>query len=144
MSSVRARRPSAFTLIELLIVMAIIALLIALLLPAVQAIRETASKTTCTNNLKQIGIGLINYNTSHASFPYSHVDANTPGYKARHSWAALILAELDQEAVFRAYNMGFDWNSATNKDVVNKQLKVFQCPAADPDRFDQIPNSVMT
>ena len=60
----------------------------------------------------------------------------SPRFRAS-SWAALILAELDQEALFRAYNFSVNWNNAANKDVVKTQLKVFQCPTAEPDRVDQ-------
>src|SRR5437867_3562132 len=102
MSRVHTRRRAGFTLIELLIVMAIIALLIALLLPAVQAIRETAQKTTCTNNLRQIGIALLEHQNHHNAFPYSHY-STTVAPVAR-SWAIDVLPYLDQENLSRQYD----------------------------------------
>jgi prepilin-type N-terminal cleavage/methylation domain-containing protein/prepilin-type processing-associated H-X9-DG protein len=144
MSNIHSRLRSAFTLIELLIVMAIIALLMALLLPAVQAVRESATRTTCMNNMKQMGTALLSYHNAHMTFPYSHTDANTPNFTKRHGWVAQILPELDQELLFRNYKFNVNWDAtgATNNlAVIATQLKVFQCPSADPDRLDQDPTT---
>ncbi len=85
--------PGGFTLVELLVVIAIIGILIALLLPAVQAARESARKVTCTNHEKQIALALLNYHGSHRTFP--------PGIIAGwgHSWGANILPQLEQKAL---------------------------------------------
>src|SRR5499427_9535757 len=96
---IRSRPRRAFTLIELLVVIAIIAVLVALILPAVQQAREAARRTQCKNNLKQIGIALLNYHTSRDIFPPGYVSTfdgagndGGPGW----GWAAMILPELEQ------------------------------------------------
>ena len=77
-----ARRRSAFTLIELLVVIAIIAILVAILLPAVQAAREAARRSTCLNNMKQLGLGLHSYLDAHRLFPPRYVPLAPAEYEA--------------------------------------------------------------
>ena len=102
-SSGRFRRSRGFTLIELLVVIAIIAVLIALLLPAVQQAREAARRTQCRNNLKQIGLALHNYLSTHTVFPFGkgapYVGA--AGY-ARWSQHAMILPYIDQAPLYNS------------------------------------------
>src|SRR6058998_3038010 len=104
------RRQRAFTLIELLVVIAIIAVLIGLLLPAVQKVRETANRTKCSNNLKQLGLALHNYHDVKRAFPPS---ATTSPHK--HSWVVFILPHVEQDNLARQYNWDVNWNAAANQ-----------------------------
>ena len=101
----------AFTLVELLVVMAIIGLLVGLLLPAVQAARESARRSQCTNNLKQIGVGLHNFHDAKRYFPPGYIDGNTnptstpdndlgPGW----GWASYLLPYLEEDNVYSQIN----------------------------------------
>jgi len=129
-------RRRGFTLIELLVVIAIIAVLIALLLPAVQQSREAARKTQCRNNLKQFGIALHNYHDAHQAFPpgYIYCADNTsspPNNAAGFSWGAMCLPFLEQSPLYGR----FDWNvpiyAATNLSAREQHLPVFLC-TSDP------------
>ena len=96
----RANRKSGFTLIELLVVIAIIAILIALLLPAVQQAREAARRSTCKNNLKQIGLAMHNYLDTHRVLPFSYrLGVN----KKRTSWFHMILPFIDQAPLYNKF-----------------------------------------
>src|SRR5215216_110308 len=98
-----ARKHSAFTLVELLVVIAIIGLLVALLLPAVQAAREAARRTGCTNNLKQIALALLNYHDARGHFPlgaYSAIEEDHPAEEDGLGWATQILPQLEEQSVY--------------------------------------------
>jgi prepilin-type N-terminal cleavage/methylation domain-containing protein len=107
----RPRRTSGFTLIELLVVIAIIAILIALLVPAVQKVRVAAASTQCMNNLKQIGLALHSYHDVNKKFPSGHIEKCPSGTKPGSGdgctyfscWSIAILPYLEQEALFRSY-----------------------------------------
>ena len=136
LSSPRRRAPG-FTLIELLVVIAIIAILIGLLLPAVQKVREAAARMTCGNNLKQIGIALHNYHSSSDMFPpMARYDGSRTGANAWQAqgersnlWISL-LPYIEQDNVYKIYNQSVNWSDPANAAAVAIPLKVMQCPSA--------------
>jgi prepilin-type N-terminal cleavage/methylation domain-containing protein/prepilin-type processing-associated H-X9-DG protein len=94
----RRRRPG-FTLIELLVVIAIIAVLIGLLVPAVQKVREAANRMSCQNNLKQIGLGMHNFAAALKSFPY----CRTGGHEQDNTWAVILLPYIEQDPLYNTW-----------------------------------------
>jgi prepilin-type N-terminal cleavage/methylation domain-containing protein len=120
-----AMRRKGFTLIELLVVIAIMAILIGLLVPAVQRVREAANRTYCGNNLRQIGIALHNYEGANHCFPPSDTQSPLP----QHSWTTAILPYLEQDNVYKIYHYDVDWNNPINYPAIQVQMKVFNCPS---------------
>ncbi|HBL46986.1 MAG TPA: prepilin-type cleavage/methylation domain-containing protein, partial [Planctomycetaceae bacterium] len=104
-----------FTLIELLVVIAIIAILIALLLPAVQQAREAARRSTCKNNMKQMGLALHNYHDIYSSFPIGAQSNYT-----KPNWRIAILPQMDQAPAFNQLNFnGYFYGTFTNNTVLS-------------------------
>ncbi len=131
----------AFTLVKLLVVIAIIAILIGLLLPAVQKVRESAARTQCQNNLKQIGLALHNYLNTQGTFPVGYYDPTAwpPGYQTPEGldhgpgwgWGAFLLPYLEQGNLYRQINFNLDVGDPAMAAVRTTSLKIFLCPS-DP------------
>ncbi|HEV8061807.1 MAG TPA: DUF1559 domain-containing protein [Gemmataceae bacterium] len=135
----RLRR--GFTLIELLVVIAIIAVLVGLLLPAVQKVREAASRMSCQNNLKQLGLALHNYYGAFNAFPTSIRPAGITTLP-RISWSIGALPYIEQNNVRTLYDTTTTWDSPTNLPLTSQPLKIFQCPSApNPARLDGDPQT---
>jgi prepilin-type N-terminal cleavage/methylation domain-containing protein/prepilin-type processing-associated H-X9-DG protein len=127
-----------FTLIEILVVIAVLGVLIALLIPAVQAAREAARRTQCLNNLKQVGLALHGYHDALGVFPMGYLAGSpyrdgatdtAPGW----SWATMILSRLEQAPLFNAVNFGLPVEAPENGTVVLATISTYLCPA-DPTR----------
>lgn len=122
----RARR--GFTLVELLVVIAIIGALVALLLPAVQAARESSRRTRCANNLRQQGLALIGFEGEHRTLPVGCIDCLDDS-KTFHSWNSQILPWLEQSALRKQLDFTLPSYEAPNIDAGAVVLDVFVCPS---------------
>ncbi len=146
MQAKRQGSESGFTLVELLVVIAIIGILIALLLPAVQAAREAARRMQCTNNLKQLGLAVHNYHDTHRSFPSGSITgsptatsdfdpwsaagvSSTSAGTNRHgtSWLLRILPFIEQGPIYQEWN--FRTNVRGNANIAQLDIAAFYCPS---------------
>jgi len=126
------RRYRGFTLVELLVVIAIIGILVSLLLPAVQAAREAARRTQCSNNLKQLGLALHNYHDSLKSFPTGVQWASGSIYSfPRTGFAILLLPYVEQSNLHSQYDFvpGLSWYFANSSRVTGQVLPFWRCPS---------------
>ncbi|MDG3007683.1 DUF1559 family PulG-like putative transporter [Paludisphaera mucosa] len=141
------RRRTGFTLIELLVVIAIIAVLISLLLPAVQAAREAARRAQCVNNLKQVGLGLHNFESTNSFFPPSGIRGSgvcrpmninvgpdgkipTGGMSTSSYVFTHILPYMEQQPLYAAYNIKLDFRRADNSTAVATLIPSLLCPSS--------------
>lgn len=132
---------SGFTLVELLVVISIIGLLVALLLPAVQAAREAARRLQCVNNLKQMGIGFHNYHSQYNRFPFGgagSVSDTSAAVRARWrpSWGTVLLPYIEQQAIYEEMDLRLPYIDAANHVAGARIIATYLCPSA--------PKTVMT
>ena len=135
------RTRKGFTLIELLVVIAIIAILVALLLPAVQQAREAARRSTCKNNLKQLGVAMHNYHDTYTTLPPAYVDYRgmnpNPGAtrlndEGHWAWSAMIMPMMELGPLYDRMNVGNQWPGnfmASNRQDMQASQAAFRCPS---------------
>lgn len=140
-SQLQQRRHRGFTLIELLVVIAIIAILVSLLLPAVQQAREAARRTQCKNNLKQLGLALHNYHDVHRAFPSGWIAVDN-GVQSAHDglngagWGTMILPYIEQAPLYNLFDANLAIHDPANIVFINNVLPAWQCPSdPKPDKW---------
>jgi prepilin-type N-terminal cleavage/methylation domain-containing protein/prepilin-type processing-associated H-X9-DG protein len=138
-SRIQARK--GFTLVELLVVIAIIGVLVALLLPAVQAAREAARRAECLSRMKQLALGFINHESAHKTYPLAYAKPIAPA-RGTNNWAPFILRYMEEGNLVSGYNLKEDWWREPNRAIVQVQLPQLQCPSTpDPNRVQDKPET---
>lgn len=127
----KLRSRTAFTLVELLVVIAIIGILIGMLLPGVQTVRESARRAQCSNNVRQLGLAALNFESTHQVFPASGWTMSGPGNPAGKyvGWRALILPFAEQANLQQLYDFDEHWWEGTNPTAAAVPVLLFQCPS---------------
>lgn len=130
----KTKRPAGFTLVELLVVVAIVGILLALLLPVIQSSREAARRSVCFNNLKQFGLALHSYHAANRSFPvgvyYDLYGGRRNFEDARFSFQARLLPYLEEHALYDSLNFGQSWETNVHSPLREQQVDFLHCPSS--------------
>lgn len=128
---------SAFTLVELLVVISIIGVLVALLLPSIQASRESARRTACSNNLRQMALAVENYHVSKQVFPPSSTHDVTTNWDLleQHSWSSLVLPYLEQDSLNQSIDYEQELTSPENITAATTIVSIYRCPSYTGDEY---------
>ncbi len=129
------KRLRGFTLVELLVVIAIIGILIGMLLPAVQMVREAARRSACSNNIRQMGLALMNYESAHRHLPPGWTTNDTLSGEPGWGWSAYILPQIEAQNLYDQIDFRVAIEDASHADIINRALPIFQCPSDPAESF---------
>lgn len=122
-----------FTLVELLVVIAIIGILVGLLLPAVQAAREAARRMQCSNNMKQLGLAMLNYETTYKAFPSNNPQVVRPGDGRRYvqgPWTIAIMPFMELNNTYNLWNQDLGFAEGSNRQLLEQPIATYKCPSS--------------
>ncbi len=139
-------KKSGFTIIELTVSIGIVSTLVMLLVPAVMQTREASRKISCKNHLRQIGLGLHQYHTTHGTLPPAELNGqggsngcddeeyaveDNPGHCTSYqSWMAMLLPHIGQTGIWEVYDFNEPWCDTKNRHAIQKQISIYQCPSS--------------